>query len=209
MARSRLTLERLPMQRLLAPAARAWRDGGWARHRRLRARARRPLLSMHDLYPQARLARRHELGLMTVALDDIHGTAVEGRPQRGGDFRPLRPMRTRNWKARWLSLRLAVDALLVLPPVVLDRVGGAYWVVDGHNRVAMGLDVGQVAIDAVVTRLSWDGAPPDSDTVSRGSLAAMLAGSDALRAAGQGRLSTTVAGLQPNPEARGRHGVGL
>ena len=141
---------------------------------------------------------------MTVALDAIHGTAVEGRPQRGGDFRPLRPMRTRNWKARWLSLQLAHDGLVALPPVVLHAVGGAYWVVDGHNRVAMGLEVGQVAIDAVVSRLTWDGAPRETRAEGHGSLAAMLAGSDDLRAAGNGRLSATIGGLGPDLFDRGR-----
>jgi len=180
------------------------RDWGWARRRRLRARARQPLINLHDLHPPARVARRHELGLMTVALDEIHGTAVEGRAQRGGDFRPLRPMRTRTWMARWLSLRLAADAVVVLPPVVLYRVGGAYWVVDGHNRVALALDVGQVAIDAVVTRLDWGGAPPDPGPDQRGSMAAMLSESGYLRAAGSGRFSATAEGLAPDSLQRGR-----
>jgi hypothetical protein len=196
------------MPQIVATIARVWSEGSWARRLRLRARARQLLPNLHELYPKVRTARRYELGLMTVALDDIAGTAVEGRAQRGGDFRPLPPMRTANWKARWLSLHLAQDRLVALPPVVLSRVGGAYWVVDGHNRVAFGLEIGKVAIDAIVTRLAWNGAPPDPGLEDRGSMAAMLAGSDELRAAGNGRFApTALAGGLSTPSAGTQHGV--
>lgn len=189
--------------------ARAWRDRPGARHRRLRARARKPLPSLIERYPRARIAVRHDLGLMTVPLEEILGTAVDGRPRRGGDFRPLRPMRNRNWQARWLSLRRAQEALVVLPPVELYRVGRGCWVVDGHNRVAIGLEVGQVAIDAIVTQLTWDGGPRDPSPGQPASMAAMLAESGDLRAAGQGRRSPTVSQPASESPMRGRHGIGL
>ena len=189
--------------------ARAWRDRAGVRNRRLRARSRQPLPSLVERYPRARIARRRELGLMTVPLEEIVGTAVDGRPQRGGDFRPLRPMRNRNWQARWLSLRRAQEALVVLPPVVLYRVGHECWVVDGHNRVAIGLQVGQVAIDAVVTQLTWSGGPHDPNPGQHASMAAMLAEGGDLRAAGQGRRSATVATSVSGGPTRGHHGIGL
>jgi hypothetical protein len=47
----------------------------------------------------------------------------------------------------------AADELTVLPPVQLVRAGGDYWVVDGHNRVALAREVGQLWIDADITEL--------------------------------------------------------
>jgi ParB-like chromosome segregation protein Spo0J len=41
----------------------------------------------------------------------------------------------------------------ILPPVQLVRAGGEYWVVDGHNRVALARQVGQLWIDADITEL--------------------------------------------------------
>jgi hypothetical protein len=74
--------------------------------------------------------------------------------------------------------------------------------------VAIGLEIGQVAIDAIVTRLDWNGAPPDPGLGDRGSMAALLAGSDELRAAGNGRFApTALAGGLSTPSAGTQHGV--
>jgi hypothetical protein len=40
-----------------------------------------------------------------------------------------------------------------LPPIQLLRAGGDYWVVDGHNRVALAKERGQLWIDAEITEL--------------------------------------------------------
>jgi hypothetical protein len=128
------------------------------------------------------------LGLRIVPLDEICGTAVEGPDQRGGDFLPLPRFRSPNWQGRWQRIRSAVDRMEVLPPVELVKFGDRYWIVDGHNRVAAALRVGQVGIDADVTELRVPGmaAEPPPETV-----APVLGESHLLRAAGSGRLTTT------------------
>ena len=55
--------------------------------------------------------------------------------------------------SRWSRLESAVDRQTILPPVQLVRAGGDYWVVDGHNRVALARERGQAWIDAEVTEL--------------------------------------------------------
>ena len=45
-----------------------------------------------------------QVGLRTIPVDEIAGTAVGGGDQRGGDFLPLRPFRGRNWAGRWQRL---------------------------------------------------------------------------------------------------------
>lgn len=155
-----------------------------SRERRLAARARYPLPSLYDLHPDARNLVPRQLGLRTIAVDEIIGTAVAGGAQRGGDFLPLPAFRSANWESRWQRIRSAVDRLAVLPPVDLVKYADGYWVEDGHNRVAAALLAGQLAIDASVTELVQPGAALGE---APSSLAADLVGSARLRSAGKGR----------------------
>ena len=124
-----------------------------ARARRLRRSARTPLPSLHRLYPEAAKARPVLIGLRSIPIDQICGTAVAGGDQRGGDFLPLKPFRGQNWRARWQRLRSAQAALAILPPIDVEKYADCYWVVDGHNRVALALYENQGEIDASVTEL--------------------------------------------------------
>lgn len=160
-----------------------WRNREAARIRHLRALNKEPLPNMFDVYPEARSAATHPLGLVTIPVDEIRGTAVEGPDMRGRDFLPLRAFRTRNWEARWQRLRQAMAELVTLPPIEVLNAGAGYWVEDGHNRVAAALYTGQVDIDAVVTQLRLEGDAPDEPA---GSLAPLLAEAEEMRAAGQG-----------------------
>lgn len=159
-------------------------DRTW--RRRLRRSNATPLPSLYDVHPEARGASSHELGLQTIPVAEIAGTAVEGPDQRASDFLPPPALRSRDWAGRWQRLRTAAEQLEVLPPIDVIRAAGAYWVVDGHNRVAAALAQGQLEIDALVRGIRLPGEPPQTPG---GSLAAMLEGGDRLRAAGQGRLS--------------------
>ncbi len=164
-------------------AGRRWHERPGARVRRVRRLGRRPLASLFDVHPEARRANPRELGLQTLDLDTIAGTAVGGITQRGGDFLPLRPFRSPNWASRWQRIRSALDQLKVLPPIDVVKYGDRYWVLDGHNRVAAALYNGQVGIDANVTEL----VPPGENPSERpGNLAAALGESRALRTAGSG-----------------------
>ncbi len=89
----------------------------------------------------------------------------------------------RTGKARWQRLRKAQDKLAVLPPIDVFKFGDRYWVVDGHNRVALALYGGQMAIDANVIELVPLG---ERRTEPIGSLAPSVAASRAVRAAGSG-----------------------
>ena len=149
-----------------------------SRVRRIRALAASPLPALYDLYPEARLARPVEIGLRTLDPSSIRGTAVGGGAQRGGDFLPLKGFRGPNWSARWQRLRRAQDRLVDLPPIDVFKYADGYWVVDGHNRVALALYGGQVAIDASVVELVPRGG---RRTESLGSLASELESSRVVR----------------------------
>lgn len=141
------------------------------RVRQIRRRGRLPLESLPQAFPESRRARPVEVGFQTIDVADVRGTAVGGGDQRGGDFLPLRQFRGQNWSARWQRLRRAQERLIDLPPIDVVKFDGGYWVVDGHNRVALALYVGQVAIDATVVEL----VPPGGQrTEPIGSLASEI-----------------------------------
>jgi hypothetical protein len=139
---------------------RRWEERPGARVRRLRRLGRQPLPYLYDVHPEARQANPRELGVTPIEVDEIAGTAVGGATQRGADFLPLKPFRGANWSARWQRLRAASDRLAILPPIDVIRYGGRYWVLDGHNRVALALYGGQIEIDANAVEL----VPPGGST---------------------------------------------
>jgi hypothetical protein len=177
------------LQPALASAGAAWRGRPGARRRRLARLSHVPLPNLHDLHPEAARLPRRELGIRSIPLDRIAGTAVAGPNQRGADFKPLPAFRSKNWLGRMQRVRAALNDLATLPPIDVVRYGDRYWVEDGHNRVAAGLELGQIEVDAAVTDLVRPGAAPSPVPTS---LAAVLSEGADLRAAGAGRRSSTV-----------------
>lgn len=149
----------------------------------LHGRIEEPLPSLYEVHPEARAALTRPLGLRSVPIDEIAGTAVGGAAQRDVDFLPLRRFRGTNWEGRWQRIRRAVDRLEVLPPIDVTKYGDRYWVVDGHNRVAAARRAGQVEIDADVTELR----PPGTTGERAGSLASSLATTWTAGATGEDR----------------------
>lgn len=160
--------------------AKRWIDRPGARVRAVRRRGKEPLAMLYEEHPEARNATPRELGLQTIDVADIDGTAMGGARQRGGDFLPLKPFRSENWRSRWQRLRAAAARLVALPPIDVVRFGHRYWVLDGHNRVASALYDGQITIDANVTELRL---PGQSRTDPPASLAAQVEDNRELRAA--------------------------
>jgi hypothetical protein len=187
------------------------------RVRRVRRLGATPLPYLNDVHPDARLARPVQVGLRTISVDEIAGTAVGGGDQRGSDFLPLRPFRGRNWATRWQRLRKAQDGFAILPPIEVVKHGGRYWVADGHNRVGLALYSGQPEIDATITELV---APGEHRTEPILTLAPTVMGSMSLRTAASGdRPSGVLAhedrvipeieaeGTDQNPESDVEEGV--
>jgi hypothetical protein len=110
-----------------------------------------PLPRLADVHPGPSAGGRW-IGLESVLIDCIRGTASMGG-SRGLDFRPLPGSEPADWDFRWSRLMSATRSQAMLPPVQLLRAGGEYWVVDGHNRVALAKERGQLWIDAEVTEL--------------------------------------------------------
>ena len=177
--------EEHPAQAIVRAAGRALGAAGRSARRSARRR-HAPLPNLFVVHPEAIGAQARELGLQAIPISEIRGTAVDGYDQRGLDFAPLPPFRSRDWQARWQRILAATARLETLPPIEVVHAGGAYWVVDGHNRVAAARRMGQLEVDALVRGIRLPGDPPEPPS---GSLAAMLLGGEELRAAGEGRRS--------------------
>jgi hypothetical protein len=154
------------------------------RVRRVRRMGAAPLEYLNTVHPDARTALPTQVGLRTIPVEEIAGTAVGGGDQRGGDFLPLKGFRGKNWAGRWQRLNRAQDDLAILPPIEVVKYDDRFWVVDGHNRVALALYHGQPEIDATITELVPRGGRRTEPIVS---LAPTIGGSRALRTAGSGQ----------------------
>ena len=75
-------------------------------------------------------------------------------------------------------------SLAILPPIEVVKYDDRFWVVDGHNRVALALYHGQPEIDATITELVPRGGRRTEPILS---LAPTIGGSRALRTAGRGQ----------------------
>lgn len=179
-----------PVRSLASGANRIIGERPGKRVRRVRAMGHHDLANLWELHPEARRASIRELGLRSVPVELIEGTAVAGGAQRAGDFLPLKDRRSDDWRGRWQRILNANERLAVLPPIDLIKFGDGYWVVDGHNRVAAALYNGQVELDAVVGELRLPGTA--SAAHEPAPIAGVLEGSLALRTAGQGLRTRSV-----------------
>lgn len=123
----------------------------------LRARVRRVwqgltgrrahLAGLDEVVGETAVATRRHLGVHSVPLSQIAGS--EGRSRDfDASFRPL----TTHARDRWIGIAVARRLGIPLPPVELVQVGSRYVVRDGNHRISVARSLGQVEIDAVVTR---------------------------------------------------------
>jgi hypothetical protein len=95
-----------------------------------------------------RVAER-DLGLQTIALTSIVGTAGRAACEFDGRFRPT----SRRTERRWLSVATARRRGRALPPIDVVRVGELHFVHDGHHRVSVARAEGDPVIDARVREI--------------------------------------------------------
>src|SRR5262245_22112045 len=109
--------------------------------------ARAELLQLDQAERALRPFNRRYAGIQGIPLDRIVGT-----DSRIGDFdREFLPQRA-ELGDRWRRVESAF-AHSELAPIVVNQLGDAYFVVDGHHRVAVARQLGRETIDAEVTEL--------------------------------------------------------
>jgi hypothetical protein len=106
------------------------------------------LLRLDDVAGAPCWRGQRQLGLQTVQLETIVGTAGSRR-----DFdRRFRPTSARV-RSRWERLALAIRRGEAIPPIEVYRVGDQHFVADGHHRVSIAAATRQHLIDAYVTEV--------------------------------------------------------
>ena len=106
-----------------------------------------------DLLPFDEASRRlHVAGRSYLGLQEIPVECIVGSVDRATDFDRRFRARRGISRERLASLRAAFPDG-VMPAISVFEVGGAYFVEDGHHRVALARDRGAEYIDAEVTRV--------------------------------------------------------
>jgi hypothetical protein len=116
------------------------------------------LLDLEETIRRLKPFSRHYLGMRSIPVDHVVGT--EGR---AGDFDRRFSPRRRHVSERMRSVSEAFPDG-DFPAIVVHQLGEAYFVIDGHHRVAVARRRGTEYIDAEVTELRSDWTlPADAD----------------------------------------------
>ena len=110
---------------------------------------RRHLRCFHEDAERAGLLVQRNLGVRTIEVARIVGS-VDRCHELGMDFRPPLRRRRKHDEDRFRHLRHAIEAGAPIPAIDVYKLGFGYYVLDGHHRVAVALEEGQLEIDANV-----------------------------------------------------------
>jgi hypothetical protein len=102
----------------------------------------------------------HQLGLQTIAVDQIIGSVDRYR-----EFDRHYLPKEKHLDERWIGVRSAQLAGKELPPIQVYKVGDLYFVKDGNHRVSVARRQGQKYIDAHVIELNVSVPPDEDDTL--------------------------------------------
>jgi hypothetical protein len=107
------------------------------------------LLSYDEIKEKLRIGGPIYRGVQTVQVDQIAGSL-----NRYHEFDRVFLPASDTLANRWQSVNRAFYQEISLPPVVLYKVGQVYFVVDGHHRVSVAREQGQLYIEAEVRECS-------------------------------------------------------
>lgn len=103
------------------------------------------LLSYDDIKEKLHIGGPIYRGVQTVRVEQITGSL-----NRYHEFDRVFLPASDKLAERWQSVNRAFYQEISLPPVVLYKVGEVYFVVDGHHRVSVARQQGQIFIEAEV-----------------------------------------------------------
>jgi hypothetical protein len=107
------------------------------------------LLSYDDIKEKLHVGGPIYRGVKTVRVDQVAGSL-----NRYHEFDRVFLPASDKLAERWQSVNRAFYQDISLPPVVLYKVGEVYFVVDGHHRVSVAREQGQLYIEAEVRECS-------------------------------------------------------
>ena len=103
------------------------------------------LLSYDEIKEKLHIGGPIYRGVQTVRVDQVAGSL-----NRYHEFDRVFLPASDQLADRWQSVNRAFYQEISLPPVVLYKVGQVYFVVDGHHRVSVAREQGQIYIEAEV-----------------------------------------------------------
>lgn len=106
---------------------------------------RTTLLSYDDIKEKLHIGGPIYRGVQTIRVDQVAGSL-----NRYHEFDRVFLPTSDKLATRWQNVNRAFYEEVSLPPVVLYKVGQVYFVVDGHHRVSVAREQGQVYIEAEV-----------------------------------------------------------
>ena len=109
------------------------------------------LLSFEKIKKGFGLYKRNNLGVRPVSVDDIIGSI-----DRYNDFDRYFLPKKAHLQRRWAQIHNLLLRDVVLPPVILYKVGKVYFVLDGNHRVSVSKKMGVKYIDAEVQEFITD-----------------------------------------------------
>ncbi len=132
--------------------SRAYMKGFWRSIFSLIRKTDNRLLPFDEVMHYIPLRGKHYLGTKEIETSKIIGTV-----NRFHDFdRAFLPRQT-NTRSRWESVNSAYFSDIVLPPIEVYKVSDIYFVRDGHHRVSVARERGQVFMDAYVVEIDIKG----------------------------------------------------
>lgn len=106
------------------------------------------LLSLEQVRDKLKIRGQHYVGLQEIPIDEIVGSV--GRYQEfNRAFLPTQEF----IRERWKGIYEAAHGQAGLPAIDVYRVGGVYFVRDGHHRVSVLKELGAKTVEAMVTEL--------------------------------------------------------
>lgn len=119
----------------------------------------RHLLSLDQVLEAARQQGRVFEGEREIPLDRIAGTAAP--PGKAAEFDPAFLPVHRRLRDRWQRLYTAMTEGDELPPIDVYRLGGSYFVIDGHRRVSVARSLDRPTIPARVIEIRTRAPVPE------------------------------------------------
>ena len=121
-------------------------DAFWQEVWSLLTRKNIDLLRFEEVKQRLRLRDERYLGLQDIPVEKIVGSV--GRYK---DFTRSFLPRTNSVRSRWQRLDAMARGAEGFPPIEVNKVGDAFFVVDGNHRVSVARQLGMATIEAFVT----------------------------------------------------------
>ena len=116
----------------------------------------------HDLLPFA-LAWKHiqSAKQWAAGIDEVEIDSIVGSSGRYRDFDLSFLPRRREYDDRWVNIAQAHYDDRELPPVLLYKIGDAYYVEDGNHRVSVARVIGRESVKANVVEIDTSNLSPE------------------------------------------------